>query len=966
MLFRIFLILLVCSALISINLAIYAIRHRERPGALPFALALFAGFIMSSSYLSELLASTHTIKIIWDNIQYTASDISVIGIFVFALTYTERQYLIRRCTPVLWALVLLDALVVWTDPYHHMLRTSTTLVTSNTFTILSYDYGPWFWCYIVYSYMLFMASVIMLSIYFVRAPRYYQLQIGAVVLGITSPFAGGIITTAGLVPLPGLERLDILPITYTLAGCLWAWGLFRQRLLDLVPIARSKLIEYLPDGMIVLDANHRIVDINPSIQTLLQCDTNSCIGKELTEAFPFLAHVIPTHFTQWTINIDISDKNTNHLVTWIEMSITPLNDRHQSFLGWLLILRDRTHQWHMEQALRESETRYRALVESSTDTIFQIDRQGYYIYINTAGSQSMGYSPNDICGRHLTDVLEPPTANLSLHMLQTIVETSQPLSIEVPFKVDNQSVYYSIVAAPVTSPTGKVLSVVGIGRDITERKHMEKALHQAKEAAEAANHAKSTFLASMSHELRTPLNAILGFAQLLALDEHTPDTQKDHLNIINRSGEHLLSLINDILDMSKIEAGHITLQENIVDMHRLIDDVTDMFSIRATSKGIYIHTERAPSVPRIVQVDSGKLRQVLINLLSNAIKFTHEGEVIFRISRLPTSEHASSCPNSNHPLPTHCSLCFEVQDTGVGIAPDKLHTIFEPFSQTSTHQYGVEGTGLGLAISQRFVHMMYGTIQAQSESGHGSLFRCVIPVQETHATDVPVDLSYRQIAGLAPGQPTYRILIVEDAQDNRILLRKMLAFPGLYLREAHNGQEAIEIWDQWAPHLIFMDMQMPIMNGYDATRHIKARMNERHYLTVIVALTASVFTEDRAIILATGCDDILRKPVRQYDIMDALIRHLDVQLVYKDTVPTKKKHSQETLTSNQLEHILTNLPHDILESLEQATLNGEPGPINNSITQIRTYHEGAAEALQALAEDFEYTQIRAIIRSILQ
>jgi signal transduction histidine kinase/CheY-like chemotaxis protein len=510
----------------------------------------------------------------------------------------------------------------------------------------------------------------------------------------------------------------------------------------------------------------------------------------------------------------------------------------------------------------------------------------------------------------------------------------------------------------------------------------------AKDKAEVANEAKSAFLANMSHELRSPLNAILGFSQLMTRSQTLSPEHQENISIISSSGEHLLTLINNVLDLSKIEAGRTTLNPKKFDLYRLLCDLEDMFQLKADDKHLHLVFDRTPDVPQYVETDELKLRQVLINLLNNALKFTEQGGVSVRVrrkdsakrfdlsdkskssemrastdfdfSRLSQSEKASfGSPTDDLDSTYSFFLHFEVEDTGPGIAANELDNIFEAFVQTQTGKDSQEGTGLGLPISRKFVELMGGKMSISSAVGQGTNFKFDLQVGNVDRAEIEVKKPMRNVIALEPNQHSYRILIVDDKPLNRQLLIKILNPLGFELKEATNGQEAIEIWESWEPHLIWMDMRMPVMDGYEATQQIKGTLKGQ--ATAIIALTASVLEEERAVILSAGCDAFMRKPFREADIFDAMHKYIGVRYIYEDPSPAslsaiKNQHRGEMTAADFIM-----LPQSLVAQLKQGILNADMDLIASSIEQIRLKDLVTAGAIANCIDNFEYDKVLKLI-----
>ncbi|PSF37869.1 hybrid sensor histidine kinase/response regulator [Aphanothece hegewaldii CCALA 016] len=469
------------------------------------------------------------------------------------------------------------------------------------------------------------------------------------------------------------------------------------------------------------------------------------------------------------------------------------------------------------------------------------------------------------------------------------------------------------------------------------RSEAEKALKIAKEKADTANQAKSEFLANMSHELRTPLNAILGFTQVLNRDNSLNKEQQENLNIINRSGEHLLILINDILEMSKIEAGRITYYPQNIDLHILLETVQDMFSLKAKAKHLKLIFYSA-FVPQYIYTDEGKLRQVIINLLSNAIKFTNKGSVTLRVKIAEYLENKSKI-----------RLVFEVEDTGIGIDPSEKDKLFEAFGQTKTGLNSQQGTGLGLSISKNFVQLMGGKIQVKSSLGKGSLFIFDIIAEIAHQKELKKCEIKRQVIGLASEQQFYRILVIDNHLESRILLVKLLTYVGFLVKETNQKKEAIALCKNWKPHLILIDLEN------EAIQEIKKLDHEQKI--IIIALTASAFKEEFNQIKLTY-NDFIQKPIQEDLLFFKIAQYLKVTYIYDEKSSQKTNHLN---TSINYPDIATNqlklMPKEWRQQLKKATQECSDDTILELVKKIPLEYSDLAKIIQELTHDFLFDSI---------
>jgi signal transduction histidine kinase/CheY-like chemotaxis protein len=456
---------------------------------------------------------------------------------------------------------------------------------------------------------------------------------------------------------------------------------------------------------------------------------------------------------------------------------------------------------------------------------------------------------------------------------------------------------------------------------------------KAQKEAEAANRAKSAFLATMSHELRTPLNAILGFSSLMRSDPAITTGQRENLDIINRSGVHLLSLIDDVLDMAKIESGQITLTVESFDLGILVRDIIDMLSKRAEEKGLQLLLDQSSRLPRFIRSDKEKLRQVIVNLVGNAIKYTHHGGITLRLGVDQGGESLR--------------LRIEVEDSGIGISKDDQARIFEPFVQVGkpgTHK----GTGLGLSIAHEYIKMMGGDIGVESTPNVGSLFRVSLPLQKADQADVSTESMDARTFRLEPGQPEYRVLIVEDQLENQLLLQQLLSDAGFIVKVAQDGAEGIALFQSFHPHFIWMDRRMPGMDGLEATRRIRALDDGKDVR--IAAVTASAFADQRQEMLETGMDDFVRKPYRAAEIFDCMARLLGVRFISKQTGQVEPEAALSTSA-------LLNLPEALRQELLDSLIVGDTKQLAGLLGRIEQRDAALARELSSHVAAFNYQPI---------
>ncbi|MBK9517779.1 MAG: response regulator [Anaeromyxobacter sp.] len=586
----------------------------------------------------------------------------------------------------------------------------------------------------------------------------------------------------------------------------------------------------------------------------------------------------------------------------------------------------------LERVERERRRLWQA-VNQSPALVVITDAQGQVEFVNPTYERLTGYAEAEALGRQaglIRSGAHPPA--FYREVARTLAGGATWSGELCARKRWGELFWLALSISPARDEQGVVTHLIALGEDITARRLAAQELERARDEAQAANKAKSAFLANMSHEIRTPLNAILGYSQLMTRDDALGEGSRRSLEIINRSGEHLLSLLNEVLEISRIEAGRVVLEAAPFDLHAMLRDLTGMFLLKARDKGLEFEVERGPELPQVLVGDEGKVRQVLVNLLGNAVKFTRQGGVVLRVEVLRSG--------------ARLRLRAEVTDTGPGIAREELSRLFREFEQTSSGRALQSGTGLGLAISRGYARLLGGDLTVTSEPGQGSAFRLELPVEIGAAAAATAPAARRVVALRGPG-PGPRILLVDDQEANRDWLRQVLQAIGFELREAADGHAAMAAWRAWAPALVLMDLRMPGMGGLEATRAIRAEPGGA--ATRIVVLTASALESERDEVLAAGADAVLTKPVREPRLLELMGRLLGLE--YLEAEPPA---APATAGADLTPAGLAGVPAPLLEALRQATRRGDIDRMGQLIDEVDGSSALAAAALRALAARYDY------------
>ncbi len=703
--------------------------------------------------------------------------------------------------------------------------------------------------------------------------------------------------------------------------------------------------------------------------------------------------------------IDISDRK------WVEEELRGHRDHLEKLIknrtAELIAANEQlqqeiTERKRMEEALAKERNLLRTLIDNLPDHIYVKDIESRFLLFNNAVMHTMGVTtPSELMGKTDFDFYPSELAEQYYANERVVIESGQPLPNREEPNIDRETgarIWFLTTTTPFWDSQGNIVGVLGIARDITERKQMEEELRKhrnhleelvkehtnelstanehlqqeiierkrveeelqkAKEAAETANQAKSEFLTNMSHELRTPLNAILGYTQILNREKNLTEQQRRAIDTIQHSGEHLLDMINDVLDLSKIEAQKLEPEPVAFHLHGFLRNIVDIYQMKAEQKGITFSYECAPDVPTFVVGDKRFLRQILLNLLSNAVKFTEEGQVLFKVLKKSSPDETPLLipPRGENQRGV---LRFQIEDTGIGIAPDQLDRIFMPFEQVHDRRFPTEGAGLGLAISQKLARLMNSELYVTSTVGEGSTFWFDLKLPEVADGRVIASMVKPSLTVIGYEGERRTILLVDDDEDNRTVLKDTLLSLGFEVIEAADGRDGLDKASAFQPDLMLVDVYMPVIDGFDVIRQLRQIPALKE--SIVIAISAWVSEQTQRQCSTAGFDEFIAKPIALKSLLERLQHYLQIEWNYEDT-----KSPQKTGKDKGIDIIIP--PQEDIQALFRLAMRGNLKEINHALDTLDQADSRVLPftmKIRELSKEFQINQIREFLKRYLE
>ena len=704
-----------------------------------------------------------------------------------------------------------------------------------------------------------------------------------------------------------------------------------------------EMLDLASDAIIIRDMDDRIIYWNQGAEKLYGWTKAEVVGQYihtfLETVFPRPLETVLAEFFQhgsWEGELHHTTRDCRHIIVGSRWTLQ--RDGEGKPCAQLEINNDISDHKQAEDAIKQSEERYRSLIAATSQMVWTADAEGTSHDLPSWRAYT-GQTEAQMAGLGWLDAIHPDDRERTTQVWMEAVQTNSLFEIEYQIRsADGNYRYFQARGVPILNEDGSIREWIGTCTDIHDRKQTEIIQAKAREAAEAASRAKSEFLANMSHELRTPLNGIMGYAQILQRSKFLNEEERSRINVIYQCGSHLLTLINDILDLSKIEAEKVELMPTDFHFPAFLQGVAEMCRIRAEIKGIHFHFPSTPELPIGIRADEKRLRQVLINLLSNAIKFTDAGSVTFIVS-----------------FATEGKIRFEIRDTGTGIAQDQLQAIFQPFEQVGDRRRHTEGTGLGLAISQRIVELMGSTIQVQSEMNVGSIFWFDANISQANEWVKTSQIDDQgQIIGIKDRQP--KIVVIDDKWANRSVISNLLSPIGFEVSEANDGQEGWEKILEVQPDLIVTDLLMPELDGFELIKRVRESDNFKDL--IIIVSSASVFETDQYRSLEAGANTFIAKPVQATELLQKLQEYLELEWVYEA--------NEAPLAMDSDTNEVISPPATEMEILYELAMKGNFREIVKQavlLEQIDPKYIPFAKRLHQMAKDFQDEEILRFIQS---